>query len=108
VTSSEVNLLRKIKINYDNRKNSDKNRITAAATLTLSFLEEEVLNNKYKLIVLFTHDTHQLPIMRALLGSQEFSKTFNEESRLPFLNSLHINVKDEVLRMFMNDKEFKM
>lgn len=108
INNEEVELMRLVKNNYDLRKVQDEPKLIASVTSTLAFFQDLAANSSFKVVVLFTHDTHQIPLMKVLLGDQQFIEEFEKETRVPFLNAIRLSIQEDEVRLFMNDKEMAM
>lgn len=72
----EINLLSRVKNNYNLRKFGDESRMAASVTTTFNFIDDMIEDTSLELVVLFTHDTHQIPLMKALLGNKQYLEEF--------------------------------
>jgi hypothetical protein len=77
----------------------------------LNFFEifkEHVKTHEKKLVVEFTHKELIFGLIRTVLGHEEFTKIFHPHIITPFLTTIRFTVREEVVVMFMNDKQLHL
>jgi hypothetical protein len=61
-----------------------------------------------KLVVEFTHDVFIFGLIRTLLGYEGFRQVFRPHIITPFLSTIRFRVRDQTVRMFLNDRELHL
>jgi hypothetical protein len=58
--------------------------------------------------VQFNHDLFIFGLIRTIMGHEGFKVIFKPHIIIPFMSTIRFRVRDEVVRMFLNDRELNL
>lgn len=108
VTSQDKELLLQARMISERQKATGESRLAAATTLFYHKIAETLRQNRTRLLVLFTHDNHQIAMVRTMLGLQDFLQVFEKEVRVPFLSSLRLTIEDNLFKASLNEEHLNL